>query len=376
MLISDQNLDANLHHPIIIEPLRLDPSIITDLSNSPLTNFCSDPNSGTEATLADGQLSATQIFTEATTQAVRLVKAPVAILMTTGRSGCQINSIAGLEKLVNLPAQPNLPTELTGLAYCYAQVMSCERRFWIHDCQEHSQLAQLPLVQVHGVRAYLGLPIITAAKDRLGVIAILDFKPRQFNNREIELLNLIGRLVASEFERKLLSQAKLNSSIDQLEYWPVPSFDDAIAAAEHQQETSTIDDHYLVATVDTDFPDLGSPLNAAHAQVPAAIQAQVLTNFAQELRTPLTSILGMASVLQQEIYGALSGKQKDYVGIIYQSGQKLVSIVDEISQVGKFNGTATNFDQDQSLVDSLIDRSSSNLPLSNSKPGTPSSEEN
>jgi signal transduction histidine kinase len=72
-----------------------------------------------------------------------------------------------------------------------------------------------------------------------------------------------------------------------------------------------------------------------------------LTHIARELRTPLTSVLGMASVLQQEIYGPLTSKQKDYLGIIHQSGRQLVAIVDEISQLGGLVGNTSTLKNDR-----------------------------
>ncbi|MCY7368760.1 MAG: GAF domain-containing protein, partial [Chamaesiphon sp.] len=205
MLISDKDSDASSNHQDIGAMQIQYPTIVTELRIE--------------------QSQVTPIFTEATAMATRLAKAPVAILMVTGKSGCQISSISGLAKLGKLPANPDLRSELAGLEYCYAQVMSSQHKFSVADCQQHRQLAQSSLVTVHGVQAYLGLPIVTAAQDRLGTIAILDFKPRQFNNREIETLQVISRLVASEFERRLLSQAQLDRSIDHPHYSKAQGFD-------------------------------------------------------------------------------------------------------------------------------------------------------
>ena len=307
MLISDQDLDASSKYQVITSSSLQHPTILTEVS------------------IDRSQIA--PIFTEATTMATRLTKAPVAILMITGTSGCQVGSISGLAKLGYLPANPDLLSELAGLEYCYAQVMSSESRFSVVDCQLHPELCHLPIVKVHGINAYLGLPIVTAAKDRLGTIAILDFKPRQFNNRDIETLQVISRLVASEFERKLLSQAQLDRSIDDLQYGAVQGFDDSIAVTEYSQDYRLIDpiDVHDASTNSTAFqPNLDT-----NGHQP--ISGELLASLAQELRTPLTSILGMASVLQQGIYGPLSNKQKDYLGIIHQSGQKLVEIVDRIS---------------------------------------------
>jgi His Kinase A (phospho-acceptor) domain/GAF domain len=311
MVISDKDLDASSNHPVITSPSLQYPIIVTELRIE--------------------QSQVTPIFTEATAMAARLTKAPVAIVMVTGKSGCQISSISGLSKLGHLPASPDLLSELAGLEYCYAQVMSSESKFSFADCRQHPELGHLPLVTVHGVQAYLGLPIVTAAKDRLGTIAILDFKPRQFNSRELEILQVISRLVASEFERKLLSQAQLDRSIDHLEYGKVQGFDDPIAAAEYLEHSRLVD----IIDVSSGSADLTALNHNLAANEHPSIPSKLLANLAQELRTPLTSILGMASVLQQEIYGPLSSKQKDYLGIIHQSGQKLVKVVDQISTLSE-----------------------------------------
>jgi signal transduction histidine kinase len=183
---------------------------------------------------------------------------------------------------------------------------------------------------------------VTAAGDRLGTLAIFDFKPRQFSDRDIDLLHLVSRLVASEFERKLLSQAQLNNWLGDLQYRAQPGFDDPGAAAEHRQSATTI----------TKIEPVPLPVIAAVAPLASGeIQSQLLTHLAQELRTPLTSVLGMASVLQQEVYGTLTSKQKDYLGIIHYSGQQLVALVDEISQLGGFvSATSRNEHSQQQLT--------------------------
>jgi GAF domain-containing protein len=319
MLTSDQDLDASSNHQLSTAPSLQYPTIATELRIE--------------------QSQVTPIFAEATTLAARLVKAPVAILMVTGKLGCQISSISGLTKLGHLPTNPDLLSELAGLEYCYAQVMSSEHKFSVANCQLDPALCHLPLVTVHGVQAYLGLPIVTAAKDRLGTIAILDFKPRQFNNRELEILQVIGRLVASEFERRLLSQAQLDRSIQNLDHGTVQGFDDPLAAAEYREDSRSNSLLSAPAIDPIDIHSLSTDLTASQHNLAAnqhqSISDELLADLAQELRIPLTSILGMASVLQQEIYGPLSSKQKDYLGIIHQSGQKLVKIVDRISTLGE-----------------------------------------
>jgi signal transduction histidine kinase len=272
------------------------------------------------AELSSDRSATMPIFAEATALAIQLLEAPVAILTTIAGTGYQIRSIAGLGRLSALPSNPNLQLELAGLEYCHDRIVSSHSSLSIPDFHQQPQLAQSPLLRVHGLRAYLGVPVIAAARDRIGVLAILDFKPRHFSDRDLELLLVVGRLLASEFERKLLSQAQLDRWISDLQYRATPN-------------------DYGAGDVDI-FPgseavEIATPPHQAVAndRVHSETQLELLTHLVHQLRTPLTSVLGMASVLQQEIYGSLTGKQKDYLGIVHQSGRHLVEIVDEISQL-------------------------------------------
>jgi signal transduction histidine kinase len=52
----------------------------------------------------------------------------------------------------------------------------------------------------------------------------------------------------------------------------------------------------------------------------------------------------MANVVGREIYGPLTSKQKEYIEIIQNSGQYLLSMVNEISELGT---------QDEALMNSI-----------------------
>ncbi len=54
-----------------------------------------------------------------------------------------------------------------------------------------------------------------------------------------------------------------------------------------------------------------------------------------ELRTPLNSILGFSEVLQDKMFGDLNEKQEEYVNYIRESGQHLLSLIDDILDLSK-----------------------------------------
>jgi two-component system cell cycle sensor histidine kinase PleC len=61
-----------------------------------------------------------------------------------------------------------------------------------------------------------------------------------------------------------------------------------------------------------------------------AAKSKFLANVSHELRTPLNAILGFSEVLQRQLHGALNAQQEEYVGYVHQSGQLLLTLVDEL----------------------------------------------
>lgn len=54
-----------------------------------------------------------------------------------------------------------------------------------------------------------------------------------------------------------------------------------------------------------------------------------------ELRTPLNAILGMSEVLIEEVFGDLNPRQLNSVSKIEQSGEHLLSLINDILDVAK-----------------------------------------
>ena len=54
-----------------------------------------------------------------------------------------------------------------------------------------------------------------------------------------------------------------------------------------------------------------------------------------ELRTPLNAIIGFSEVLTERMFGEINEKQAEYIGDILQSGQHLLSLINEILDLSK-----------------------------------------
>lgn len=252
----------------------------------------------TELGLLDSE--SVPIFEEATQTVAHYLSAPISLIGLIDQQRQWFKSALGLSRLGlmnDLALSRQLPREESFCVY----VIDSHQVLAIDDTLTHPAFANTLLTQQYGIRSYLGAPLITASGDCIGTLCVMDLQPRTFTEKDAEFLMLTARLSMSEYERLHLVKAQSAGSI------PAP-----------QDQPATLS---------------ANP-----------VKFELLAQLTQELRTPLTSVMGMASVLNREIYGPLTSKQKEYLDIIHHSGQYLLSLVKEILELSQLDdsGRALN----------------------------------
>jgi signal transduction histidine kinase len=251
------------------------------------------------------------VFEEATQTAAHFLEAPISILGFIDQERHWFKSAVGLSRLGLMNHLAQSRQLLRRESFC-TQVVESFQTVVINDTQNNagSVIIASQLVQDYGIRAYLGAPLIDAAGHCLGALAVMDLVPRNFTTRDIEFLQIIARWSMSEFERNRLLQGKVEK-INLLSA-PILLLND--------ERTSEIGDT--------------PPAKELESVSTKQLKLELLGQITHELRTPLTSVVGMASVLGREIYGPLTTKQKEYLEIIQHSGRYLLSLVNEITELG------------------------------------------
>jgi signal transduction histidine kinase len=235
-------------------------------------------------------------YHQAVAKASRLLAMPIAILSVWGETET-IKAAIGLESLLATDREISIKT--LGIQGCSQYLERSHQCLAIADVRECHQYFQ----QKAPIDSYLGIPLLTRAGDFLGTLAVMDTQVHSFTPRDREMLETIGSWLVCELEREILLKAQVARFFD------------------------------LNGDHGDNDPAAAVPVEQS---LEASAKFNLLTHLSQALRTPLTAIVGMTSVLQRELYGPLNDKQQSYANIIHHSGQQLVAMVNEINNLGDF----------------------------------------
>ncbi|MBU6228331.1 MAG: GAF domain-containing sensor histidine kinase [Cyanobacteria bacterium REEB459] len=229
------------------------------------------------------------IFEEAAQLAARFLQAPVSWVSVANHSTEFLKAASGLYSLGfanRLASDRQIPLNFGLTTY----VLDSEQPVVIPDLSEFSGSDQPALMTNYGIRSYCGVPLITSDYECIGTLVVVDPNPRGFSDRDVAFLSMAARWAMAEYERSLVTL-------------PLPG-------------------------------STPSPRSVSGDSSIDALRLNLLNQLIQDLRNPLTAVLGMTSMLNREIYGPLTEKQREYTEIAWRSSQALMAQVDEILDLG------------------------------------------
>lgn len=236
------------------------------------------------------------VLNEAAQLVANFLEVPICIASVMDRDWQWIKAEVGWSDLEQIQSLATVRQLKRSECFC-AYVIESEQVLAIRDTTTHPIFAHRLFVGHYGIRAYLGVPLISSSGYCMGTLAVMDLAPREFRRKEIEFVELTARWCMAELERF----QPIGNAV------PFPKRTEASPPP---------------------FPMLNSlPTSGFSVE---RLKVELIAQLMQELRTPLTSVMGMTSVLSREIYGPLRRKQKEYLKIIHDSGQYLLSLVEEI----------------------------------------------
>ena len=84
-------------------------------------------------------------------------------------------------------------------------------------------------------------------------------------------------------------------------------------------------------------------------------KSSFLANMSHELRTPLNAVIGFSELLEQEIFGTLTDKQRSYVGNVLISGRHLLQLVNDILDISKVEAGRMDLICEWTHLGSIVD---------------------
>ncbi len=150
---------------------------------------------------------AEDVYDNFTVLASRLIKAPVSLVSIID----QVGNRQFFKSQFGLPAPWNKARE-TPLSHSFCRlVVASNSRLCVTDARQDSLVKDNPVIDLLGVEAYLGVPILAEDNSAIGSFCVIDNKPRDWTDADIDTLERLGQAVNDQI--RLQTQARV---LDQL----------------------------------------------------------------------------------------------------------------------------------------------------------------
>lgn len=236
-------------------------------------------------------------FDRFTRLASNILQAPVALVSLVDQQRQFFKSCVGLN-------EPWSQTRQTPLSHSFCKhVVTTSEVLMIEDARQHPVLKDSPAIVDLGVIAYLGIPLTTAQGQTLGALCVIDSKPRQWNMRDVVILQDLAALVVEEIELHLLAK-HLHAN---------------------QMELRRLELH----------------------------RDEMVQMLVHDLRNPMASFLNGLQLIESA--GPLTERQQDYLTLAMRGGETLIGMIGRILDTSKTQSVHLDLDLGEVYPARLID---------------------
>ncbi|MEO6623377.1 MAG: sensor domain-containing diguanylate cyclase [Burkholderiaceae bacterium] len=102
--------------------------------------------------------------------------------------------------------------QLEGRTFCHYAI-AAEEPLVIDDVTKELVFRDVPTVQSLGVRAYVGIPLVTENGEVVGSFCAIDFQPKEWTERDIDILSDLARSTMREIELRRVIQESESTNL-------------------------------------------------------------------------------------------------------------------------------------------------------------------
>jgi len=181
----------------------------------------------------------------------------------------------------------------------------------IPDTEKDPRAKRYPYLMEYEFRSYLGVPLIAHGGGGIGTICILNKKPQDYPEQDLELLSMFAQRVTLAIERKEIEDALKET-------------------AEKLKEVDELKDEFLSMT-------------------------------AHELKTPLMPVKIQSQLLLTGVMGKINEKQRDSLDMVLRNTDRLIRLIDDISDISKIEAGTLEFHTEEVQMIDIIKNSIKDL---------------
>jgi signal transduction histidine kinase len=202
--------------------------------------------------------------------------------------------------------------------------------FFFYKLPENPFIFFTPLVVVIAgilLRPQVGFVVATGATLLLAGAAVVSGDQLQILRLPFLASVMLGYLSATV---AMLSSQSFFAAVE----WAIDSYhkverrETQLFESEKQLQRALYEKEYLNSQLSASNKELERA--RALAEYANRMKSQFVANMSHELRTPLNAIIGFSYILKQELKGPLCAEQHDYMSRIYDSGNYLLKLLNDV----------------------------------------------
>ncbi|ATX79229.1 diguanylate cyclase (GGDEF) domain-containing protein [Mariprofundus aestuarium] len=209
------------------------------------------------------------------------------------------------------------------------RILNERKPFVVPNVSESQDFSLNTILVDEGVKALVAVPL-ALGDEIVGILYVNDFEPRDYDENQVCILDLLANQAAHAIQKARLFQA----------------------IEEEKAELKSLNEH-----LETRIIERTSDLTKANEELIRSNQAksQFLSNMSHELRTPLTSINGFSEFLIDGFVGPLNEAQTKYLNNINVSGKHLLELINGILDLSKIEAGKMSLKLEKVDISALLD---------------------